>query len=176
MQEHIPTSVSQASDPPRYESESTIASDKPVVQAPSQAIQTKTQRRRVPNCLFYGDDWVNQSIGNHTAKQLHIRLVGHPRINDTFLHSVNWNLPYSADYACHQALELLHSDPVSNEVEWSHPFAFSAKATSLDNPTLRDIQKMGQDEMNEWYNAMDIELAALQAKDTMVEILHSEVP
>jgi hypothetical protein len=37
------------------------------------------------------------------------------------------------------------------------------------------IFKMGHNEMNEWYDAMDVELANLPARDTMIEILQSEV-
>ena len=44
MQQHIPTPVSQVSDPPMYDAESITASNEPASQAPSPAIETKTQR------------------------------------------------------------------------------------------------------------------------------------
>jgi hypothetical protein len=39
-----------------------------------------------------------------------------------------------------------------------------------------DIQKLDREEINECYKAMDAELAALQIKQTMIEIPRSEVP
>ena len=55
---------------------------------------------------------------------------------------------YAPEYHGYQALENLHFDPISNETEWVHPLAFSAKSSSLDTPTLKETQKMSQNELN----------------------------
>jgi Reverse transcriptase (RNA-dependent DNA polymerase) len=57
-----------------------------------------------------------------------------------------------------------------------HPLAFAAKASSLDSPTLLEIQNMPSSEIDQWYEAMDIEIAALHNKKTMIEIPRSQVP
>jgi hypothetical protein len=85
---------------------------------------------------------------------------------------ISWHLPYSADHAGHQAFEPLHSDPVTDDVLMASPICLLSKS---HNPTLWDIQT-GCNKMNEkWYDAMDVKLADFQAKDTMIEILRSEV-
>jgi hypothetical protein len=73
-------------------------------------------------------------------------------------------------------LENLHFDPIRNEIKWTHTLAFGAKSSSLDTPTLRQIQNMLPPEIDGWYNAMDAEIEALHAKDTMIEISRCQVP
>ena len=45
-----------------------------------------------------------------------------------------------------------------------HPFTLGAKASSADTPTLREIQRLPPKEIEEWYDAMDVELDALRQK------------
>jgi hypothetical protein len=45
------------------------------------------------------------------------------------------------------------------------------KASNADTPTLREIHKLSPAEINVWYDSMDVEIAALRAKNTMIERL-----
>ncbi len=101
-----------------------------------------------------------------------------PTLNhdDLFLHSLDWDAPFTEDFASYHSLNLLHIDPYTKEVDCFHPFTLGAKASSEDTPTLRDIQRMSPAEVDLWYDAMDIELEALRNKDTFLEINRSDVP
>jgi hypothetical protein len=100
----------------------------------------------------------------------------HPSLQDYFLNSMDWEQTYSHEYLGHQVLENLYFDPFKNEIEWTNPLVFGAKASTLDTPTLREIQNMSPPEIDGWYNAMDAEIAALHAKHTMIEIPRCQVP
>jgi hypothetical protein len=73
-------------------------------------------------------------------------------------------------------MEHLHIDPFTSEVEWVHLLYVAAKASSADATTLQEIQKINPEEVDCWYDAMEIELAALKAKTTMTEIPRKQVP
>ena len=96
--------------------------------------------------------------------------------DDLFLHSLDWDAPFSSAYGSLHSLNLLHVDPFTNEVDWIHPFTLAAKASSADTPTLREILQLPPDEIELWYDSMDIELQALREKKTMTEINRSDVP
>jgi hypothetical protein len=96
--------------------------------------------------------------------------------SDSLLRNINWECPYSNEHFGHQILENLHTNPIKREIEWTHPLAFAAKASSVDSPTLREIQNMPSPEIDQWYEAIDLELEALQNKQTMIEIKRSQVP
>lgn len=89
---------------------------------------------------------------------------------------MDWDAPFSDDYGSLHHLNLLHVDPFTDEVEWIHPFTLGAKASSADTPTLREILQMPPDEIERWYEAMDVELQALHDKETMIEIDRCDVP
>ena len=137
----------------------------------------RPQRTRRPNRRVFGDDWTNHTVQLTPSSRT---LIGHivPNLShdDIFLHSLDWDVPYSFDYACFNAVNELHVDPYTEEIEWFHPFTLAAKASSADTPTLREIQKLGPKEIDLWYDAMDIELEALRNKNTFTEIFRHDVP
>ena len=89
---------------------------------------------------------------------------------------MDWDIPFAPEYLGHLDIENLHTDPFTQEIEWQHPLAMAAKANSADMPMLHEIQKLPPDEIERWYEAMDIELGALREKQTMSEIPRSAVP
>jgi hypothetical protein len=96
--------------------------------------------------------------------------------NDPFFHSIEWECLYSWQYLGHQILGNLYTDPISNDIEWTHPPAFASAASILDSPTLSEIQNMPSPKVDERYEAIDLEIAALKNKQNMVEIPRSQVP
>jgi hypothetical protein len=80
--------------------------------------------------------------------------------NDPFFHSIECECPYSLVYLGHQILGNLHTDPISNEIEWAHPLAFASTASILDSPTMREIQNMPSPKVDQWFEAMDLEIVA----------------
>ena len=137
----------------------------------------RTQRTRRPNQRVFGDEWTNHTVQLTPSSRT---LLGHiiPDLShdDLFLHSLDWDSPFSEDYSSYHAVNELHTDPFTNEIEWFHPFTLGAKASSADTPTLREIQRLAPQEVDLWYEAMDIELEALRNKNTMTEISRSDVP
>jgi hypothetical protein len=134
-------------------------------------------RVRRPNRKIFGDDWVNHSIQlTPTSRTLIGNIVPALSHDDIFLHSLDWDAPFVDDFRSYESTNILHVDPHDNEIEWFHPFTLAAKASSADTPTLRDIQKLPPQEIDLWYDAMDLELEALRSKDTMIEIKRSDVP
>ena len=134
-------------------------------------------RTRRPNRKIFGDDWVNHSVQlTPTSRTLLGNIVPGLTHDDMFLYSLDWDAPFADDLQSYHAANILHIDPHDNEIEWYHPFTLAAKATSADTPTLRDIQKMSPQEIESWYDAMDVELEALRDKNTMIEIKRSDVP
>jgi hypothetical protein len=95
--------------------------------------------------------------------------------NSTLI-SIKWERPHSYEHFGNQIIENLHSEPIQREIKWIHPLAFAAKATSIDSPTLREIQNMPSPEIDQWYEAMDSGIKALQNKQTMIWIKRSQVP
>ena len=134
-------------------------------------------RIRKPNRKIFGDDWVNHAIQlTPSSRTLIGNIVPDLSHDDIFLYSLDWDAPFTEDFRSYHATNVLHIDPHDNEVEWYHPFTLAAKASSADTPTLRDIQKLSPEEIDLWYDAMDLELEALRNKDTMIEIKRSDVP
>ena len=135
------------------------------------------KRVRIANKRVFGDEWVNHTVQLTPSSRT---MIGHivPGLDhdDIFLHSLDWDAPFLEDFAVYHSLNLLHTDPFTNEVDWLHPFTLGAKATSADTPTLREIQRLSPAEIDLWYDAMDIELQALRDKNTMFEIPRSDVP
>lgn len=140
-------------------------------------VDQRPQRARRPNRRVFGEDWTNYTVQLTPSSRT---LIGHvvPNLShdDLFLHSLDWDAPFAEDYASYHAINELHVDPYTDEVEWIHPFTLGAKATSADTPTLREIQKLGPKEIDLWYEAMDIELQALRDKNTFTEIYRADVP
>jgi hypothetical protein len=145
-------------------------------QAPTE-VPVRSARVRCPNLRVFGEEWANHTVkltpSSHT-------LLGHivPTLNhdDLFLHSLDWDAPFSQDFGSFHSLNLLHVDPRINEVDWIHPFTLAAKASSADTPTLREIQQMTPAKIEQWYDAMDVELQALRDKKTMTEVNRCDVP
>jgi hypothetical protein len=131
----------------------------------------------VLNPRVFGEQWDNASVvptsSSHSILGRRLLQLDH---DDQVLHSLNFSLPYAFEYLGHQVLENLHYDSIHNETEWVHPLSFAAKASSLDSPSLKDIPCMPIQEMEQWYDAMDIEIKALHDKKTMVEIPCRDVP
>ena len=159
----------------------------PAIEPPAQHIGQQHQhqdhhpprqaRIRRPNPRVFGDEWTNHTVQlTPTSRTLLGHVVPGLSHDDLFLHLLDWDAPFSEDYASYHALNELHIDPFSQEVEWFHPFTLGAKASSADTPTLRDIQRLTPQEIDQWYEAMDIELDALRNKDTMSEIFRHDVP
>ena len=134
-------------------------------------------RTRRPNRKIFGDDWVNHTVQlTPTSRTLLGDIVPGLSHDDLFLYSLDWDAPFVEVYESYNATNVLHIDPHDNEIEWYHPFTLAAKASSADTPTLRDIQKLTPQEIDLWYDAMDVELEALRETDTMIEIKRSDVP
>ena len=137
----------------------------------------RSTRIRRPNQRIFGDEWTSHTVRLTPSSRT---LLGHivPTLNhdDLFLHSLDWDAPFSHDYAAFHSLNLLHVDPFTNEVDWIHPFTLAAKASSADTPNFREIQQLSPEEIERWYDAMDIELQALRDKNTMIEINRCDVP
>lgn len=90
---------------------------------------------------------------------------------------LDWDSPFTEAYASYHSTNKLHVDPYTDEIEWMHRFTLGAKASSADTPTLSDeIQCLSPKEIEAWYDAMDIKLAALREKNTMTEIDCTDVP
>ena len=140
------------------------------------SVRSSTRTRR-PNRRVFGDEWANHTVQLTPSSRT---FLGHiiPSLShdDLFLHSLDWDAPFSEDYGSYHGLNLLHVDPYNNEVDWTHPFTPAAKASSADTPTLREIQQLSPVEIEAWYDAMDVELQALRDKRTMTEINHCDVP
>jgi Reverse transcriptase (RNA-dependent DNA polymerase) len=132
-------------------------------------------RVRKANPQIFGDEWVNGTISLTPSSRTFIgHIIPNMTHDDIFLHSLDWDAPFAPEYLGYLSIE--HIDPFTSEVEWVHPLSMAAKASSADTPTLREIQKMNPEEVDHWYDAMEIELAALKAKNTMTEIPRKQVP
>ena len=170
--QHTPTTISTV--------DTTSTQPQPVNQSPNIAHQDpsiRTQRVRRPNQRVFGDEWTNHTVQLTPSSRT---LLGHivPNLShdDLFLHSLDWDIPFSENYSSYHAINELHIDPYTDEIEWFHPFTLAAKASSADTPTLREIQRLNPQEIDQWYEAMDIELEALRNKSTMSEIFRRDVP
>ena len=138
---------------------------------------SRPQRTRKPNKLVFGDEWVNHTVQlTPTSRTMLGHIIPDLTHDDLFLHSLDWDAPPSDNFTPYHALNLLHVDPYTEEVKWTHPFTLGAKATNEDTPTLRNIQRMTPAEIDSWYDAMDIELEALRNKNTFIEIDRATVP
>jgi hypothetical protein len=74
--------------------------------------------------------------------------------NDLFIHFLDWDAPFRGSYTAFESINALHIDPETSETEWSHHYTLGAKATSEDNPTLREIQRLQPKELNQWLVSM----------------------
>jgi hypothetical protein len=124
------------------------------------------------NSHIIGDEWVTK-IRNPSSMFGRVRKLDP---SDIFLLTMDWDAPFHHEYATFNLLEDLFTDPDDNEVDWSHPFAMSAKANNDDEPNLRDIHNMSSTEQEAWYDAMELEIAALLEKGAFREIDASNVP
>ena len=59
--------------------------------------------------------------------------------DDLFIHSLDWDAPFSRDYKPVHRFNLLHVDPFSDKVDWIHPFTLAATVSSADTPILQEI-------------------------------------
>ena len=144
---------------------------------PATPIAIVSNRKRKPNQRYFGEEWMNHTIHlTPRSRTLLGNIVPSLTHDDLFLHSLDWDAPFVGAYCPYHDINELHVDPYTNEVEWYHPFTLAAKASSADSPTLRKIQRMSPQEIDEWYTAMDTELGALQQKDDMKEIKRRDVP
>jgi hypothetical protein len=151
--------------------------DDPDDEDPPPLVDIRPERIRRPNKRVFGDEWTNYTVQlTPTSRTMLGHIVPNLSHDDLFLHSLDWDAPFSVDYEPVHRLNLLHVDPFSNEVDWTHPFTLGATASNADAPTLREIQRLSPAEIELWYEAMDIELQALRDKDTMFEINRSDVP
>ena len=121
-------------------------------------ITIKDKRAQKPNKRVFGDKWVNHTV---QLTPISRTMLGHivPSLNhdDLFLHSIDWDAPLIEGYhAYHHSLNLLHIDPYDDQVDWFHPFTLGAKASSADTPTFREIQRLSPEEIDLWYEAMDM--------------------
>jgi hypothetical protein len=96
--------------------------------------------------------------------------------DDVGLFMLDWSQPYSREYGVFNVYDDLGTDPATEEIDWLHPFALAAKATSVDSPTYRDIMSMSEDEREQWFIAMEAELSALLENNTFKVIDRSAVP
>jgi hypothetical protein len=136
-----------------------------------------SKRRSRRNKRVFGDEWANHTVQLTPTSRIFLGyIVPSLSHDDLFLHSLDWDARFSADYDSFHYLNLLRVDPFTDEVDWIHPFTLGAKVSSTDTPTLREIQQMSPDEVDRWYDAMDIELQALRDKQTMIEINRCDVP
>ena len=154
-----------------------IGQDTPIVVVDDETVVTENKRTRRPNKRVFGDEWVNHTVQlTPRSRTLLGNIVPGLTHDDMFLYSLDWDAPYLEAYVSYHHANELHIDPYTNEVEWVHPFTLGAKASSADTPTLREIQRLPPKEIEEWYDAMDVELDALRQKNTMIEINRSDVP
>lgn len=146
-------------------------------QVPLHSPPIRSMRVRRPNQRVFGDEWTNHPVQlTPSSRTLLCHIIPTLNHDGLFLHSLDWDAPFSQDYESFYSLNLLHIDPHTNEIDWIHPFTLSAKASSADTPTLREIQQMPPDKIERWYDAMDVELQALRDKKTMTEINRCDVP
>ncbi|KAI2510177.1 hypothetical protein MHU86_4209 [Fragilaria crotonensis] len=137
----------------------------------------RSARVRQPNRRVFGDEWTNHTVQlTPTSRTMLGHIIPSLTHDDLFLHSLDWDAPFSSEYGSLHSLNLLHVDPFTNEVDWVHPFTLAAKASSADTPTFREILLLPPDEVELWYESMDIELQALHNKKTMTEINRVDVP
>ena len=84
---------------------------------PPAAVQTG-KRTRLANKRVFGDEWVNHTVQLTPSSRT---IIGHivPGLNhdDIFLHSLDWDAPFSEDFAAYHSINLLHTDPFTNEVD-----------------------------------------------------------
>jgi hypothetical protein len=113
----------------------------------------------VPNPRIFGKQLVNASIvpisSLHSILGRRILQLDH---DDQVLHSLDFSLPYAFEYLGHQVLENSHDNLIHDETERIHPLSFAAKASSLDSPSIKDMQCMSAQEMEQWYDAIDVKL------------------
>jgi hypothetical protein len=152
--------------------------DDPDHDDPPHLVDMRPERTRRPNKRLFGDEWTNYTVQlTPTSWTMLGHIVPNLSHDDLFLHSLDWDAPFSSDYEPVHRLNLLHVDPFSDDVDcWIHPLTLAATAASANAPTLREIQQLLPAEIELWYEAMDIELQALRDKDTMFEINCSNVP
>lgn len=123
----------------------------------------RSARIRQPNRRVFGDEWTTHTVQlTPTSRTMLGHIVPGLTHDDLFLHSLDWDAPFSSEYGSLHNLNLLHVDPFTNEVDWIHPFTLAAK--------------LPPDEIELWYESMDIELQALRDKRTMTEINRKDVP
>jgi transposase InsO family protein len=142
-------------------------------------------RTRQPNSKFFGNDWVNSSSSSHQSGHLFQTPLSRTLVGihqpdrlqeDQIFDNLDWDTRFHGEYTGLQDINDLHTDPATGKVEWQHPFSMGVKASNADTPMLREIHKLSPAESNAWYDSMDVEIAALRAKNTMIEINRSDVP
>ena len=144
---------------------------------PPTLVNQRPERTRRPNKRVFGDKWANCTIQlTPTSRTMLGHIVPDLNHDNLFLRSLDcWDSPFTHENESFHRLYLLHTDPLSNEVDWMHPFTLAAKASSADAPSVREIQRLSPAEIELWYEAMDIELQTLCNKETMIEINQSDV-
>jgi hypothetical protein len=125
--------------------------DDPDDEDPPPLVDIRPERIRRPNKRVFGNEWTNYTVQlTPTSRTMLGHIVPNLSHDDLFLHSLDWDAPFSVDYEPVYRLNLLHVDPFSNKVDWTHPFTLGATASNADAPTLREIQRLSPAEIELW--------------------------
>jgi hypothetical protein len=82
------------------------------------------------------------------------------------LSHIDWDTPYSPQYAAFNSFESLGTNPHTLDIYWWHPITLFAKASSIDEPRY----------FEEWFQAMESKLDGVASKNTYSILDRNEVP
>jgi hypothetical protein len=130
-----------------------------VIPAPSEGEEVLGRGRRIkfPNRWVYG------------GKSRHLQLDS---LSDTqpsnlvTLSHIDWDTPYLPQCSALNSFESLGTNPHNLEIDWWHPMTLAAKASSIDEPRYFEMIRLPDDEIEDWFQAMESESDGLASKNT----------
>jgi hypothetical protein len=90
--------------------------------------------------------------------------------DDVCPQDASWDAQWNASTYHFDRLDMLYTDPETAEVEAEHPFAYAAKVSTQDEPSIEDVMDLPSDEQVKWLGAMEDEFKALESKGTFETI------
>ena len=97
-------------------------------------------------------------------------------VSDVAVQNANWSPQWTPSTFFFDRLDTIYTDPDTDEIEQEHPFAYAAKVSSQDAPTIREVMNLPRTEQEKWEHAMTDEYQALLDKGTFEPIPRSMVP
>jgi hypothetical protein len=128
-----------------------------------------------PNSCLLGPEWTNMaSSGQYEPRRkVHLGVL-----NDQFLQALDWQSyrkeGTSMSFVMRQMMQSLavHTNPVSDTVEWMHPMVLGAAAKNTDNPTW--AKAMNGPNAQGFCDAMDKEIKTLEQDKDAWDVVKRE--